>query len=903
MPETQKRIARRISITGVVQGVGFRPFVYNLAREKGLAGWVLNHSGGVDIEVEGPEAALEAFVIDLKTKAPPLAGIESLEARPIPPQDLGPFEIRPSLSQEGRYQLISPDVATCPDCLRELLDPKDRRYRYPFINCTNCGPRFTIIEEIPYDRPKTTMRVFPMCDDCLAEYEDPGNRRFHAQPNACPVCGPQVWLVEQARKRESEKAKRRESDGERKPAIDQTIAPIEAAVSATGNRQPATGNRHPTSNIQHPTSDPVFARARELLLAGKILAIKGLGGFHLACDATNPEAVEALRERKRRPHKPFAVMVATLDDVRTLCAVPEEAKTLLTSPQSPIVLLDAKDDTPIAPNVAPNSHTLGVMIPTTPLHHILLRDVGLPLVMTSGNVTEEPIAKDNDEALRRLAPLADAFLLHNRDIHARYDDSVVQVVGEWKNQRITESANERASEQAKTRKGDRIWHRVSKVSAIEDRPQRDASIQQPVLSLPKDPASTIQLPASSFTVPARRARGYAPFPIRLPFTVPQIFAAGPLLKNTFTLTRDHYAFVSQHIGDLENLDTLEHYETALATYQHLFRIEPKIVVSDLHPDYLSTRLAETFAREHHLPSPYRVQHHHAHIAACLADCGWSPDAASPDSESADAAPADAEPIIGVALDGTGYGEDGHIWGGEWFVGDYRGFERVAHLAYLPLPGGDAAIRHPWRIAVAYLHALELDGSMPLGEFCPADVMRVRTMVDRRLNTPLTSSMGRLFDAVSALLGICHEATYEAQAAMELEQIAGRHSGAVAAPHRITPYPFALDTGTSPYQIQVETLLDAILEDVARAEPTALIAQRFHMTIAAMIVTVCERLRADRGLNVVALSGGVFQNRLLTALTLSQLTASGFEVLYHQQVPPNDGGISLGQAVMASFAHS
>jgi len=886
--DTQKRIARRISITGVVQGVGFRPFVYNLAREKGLAGWVLNHSGGVDIEAEGPKAALEAFIIDLEVKAPPLAGIESLEARPVPLQDLGPFEIRHSQSQEGRYQLISPDVATCPDCLRELLDPKDRRYRYPFINCTNCGPRFTIIEDIPYDRPKTTMRVFPMCNDCLTEYEDPGNRRFHAQPNACPVCGPQVWFVEKARRREGEQASKRASD--------QVSSALGASAPASSNQYPPSTIHHPASNIQHPASDAAFARARALLLSGKILAIKGLGGFQLACDATNAEAVATLRERKRRPHKPFAIMVATLDDVRALCEVPEEAEKLLTSPQSPIVLLDANDDTPIAPNVAPNSHTLGVMIPYTPLHHILLRDVGRPLVMTSGNVAEEPIAKDNDEALRRLAPLADAFLLHNRDIHARYDDSVVQVVGngrtgERENQRITESANERESEKAKKRKGNNPWHPVSKSSAVEDRPQQDAPIHH-LASNFQHPTSRRQHPVS-FAVPARRARGYAPLPIRLPFAVPQIFAAGPLLKNTFTLTRDHYAFVSQHIGDLENLDTLEHYEAALATYQHLFRIEPEIVVSDLHPDYLSTRLAETFAREHNLPAPYRVQHHQAHIGACLADCGWSADSES----------ADSGPIIGVVLDGTGYGEDGHIWGGEWFVGDYRGFERVAHLAYLPLPGGDAAIRHPWRIAVAYLHALGLDGVMPLGEFCPADVMRVRTMVDRRLNTPLTSSMGRLFDAVSALLSICHEATYEAQAAIELEQISGRPGTTGAAWHRITPYSFGLDTGTSPYQIQVGTLLDAILEDIERAEPTALIAQRFHMTIASMIVTVCARLRADRDINVVALSGGVFQNRLLTPLTLSQLTASGFEVLYHQQVPPNDGGISLGQAVMASFAHS
>ena len=660
-------------------------------------------------------------------------------------------------------------------------------------------------------------------------------------------------MSEQARRRASEQARERSDKEAGDPADTSALL---------------------ASDIQHLPSSHVFARARELLRTGKILAIKGLGGFQLACDATNAQAVATLRERKRRPHKPFAIMVATLDNVRALCGVPEQAEKLLTSPKSPIVLLDAKDDTPIAPNVAPNSHTLGVMIPYTPLHHILLRDVGRPLVMTSGNVTEEPIAKDNDEALRRLAPLADAFLLHNRDIHARYDDSVMQVVGSG---RIEEC------EKARKRESERAGRQASSVRAPA------SNIQHPT--------SSIQHPASGFAVPARRARGYAPSPIRLPFTMPQIFAAGPLLKNTFALTRDQYAFVSQHIGDLENLETLEHYEAALATYRHLFRIEPEIVVSDLHPDYLSTRLAEAFAREHNLPAPYRVQHHQAHIAACLADCGWSPDAAS-----ADAASAGAASVIGVALDGTGYGEDGHIWGGEWFVGDYRGFERVAHLAYLPLPGGDVAIRHPWRIAVAYLHALGLDGAIPLGEFCPADVMRVRTMVDRRLNTPLTSSMGRLFDAVSALLGVCHEVTYEAQAAIELEQIVGR-SAAVASWHRITPYSFGLDTGALPYQIQVGTLFDAILDDVQRAEPTALIAQRFHMTIAAMIVTVCEHLRADRGINVVALSGGVFQNRLLTALTLSQLTASGFEVLYHQQVPPNDGGVSLGQAVMASFAPS
>ncbi len=697
---SEELVALRIAITGVVQGVGFRPFVYNLAKGMALSGWVLNHSGGVDIEVEGPQTSIDAFVEALSTKAPPLARIESIEAHPIPFEGYDGFEIRHSESQEGRYQLISPDVATCPDCLRELFDPEDRRYRYPFINCTNCGPRFTIIEDIPYDRPKTTMRVFPMCDECLAEYRDPANRRFHAQPNACPVCGPHVWLVE------------RESRGENQESENEESAILRETEQV--GELPASGFRHPTSSIQHPDSDAVFARAKELLLAGKILAIKGLGGFHLACDATNAEAVAELRARKHRPDKPFAIMVPTLEDVEALCVVPPEAEALMTSPQCPIVLLDARPDTPIAEGVAPNNHTLGVMIPYTPLHHILLRDVGRPLVMTSGNVSEEPIAKDNDEALRRLAPLADAFLLHNRDIHARYDDSVVQL------------------------------------AAISDQPS----------------APTVQF--------LRRARGYAPFPIRLPFKAPQIFAAGPLLKNTFTLTRDDYAFVSQHIGDLENLETLEHYEAALATYRHLFRLDPEVVAGDLHPDYMSTRLADAYAREHGLPAPFRVQHHKAHIAACLADNGWAPEAG---------------PVIGVALDGTGYGEDGRIWGGEWFIGDYHGFERAAHLAYLPLPGGDAAIRHPWRTAVAYLHALGADDLLPLGEFCPSDVMRVRMMVDRGLNTPQTSSMGRLFDAVSALLGVCYEATYEAQAAIELEQTvpAGHDSRGP-----VTPYGYEID---------------------------------------------------------------------------------------------------------------
>lgn len=803
--------AFHITITGVVQGVGFRPFVYNLAQRLGVCGWVLNHSGGVDIEAEGAPETLAAFLAALRDAAPPLARITALEAIPIPPHGYSRFEIRHSEAQPGRFMLISPDVATCSDCLRELFDPADRRYRYPFINCTNCGPRFTIIEDIPYDRPKTTMRVFPLCAACRAEYEDPADRRFHAQPNACPVCGPQLWISEKAQWRTNESA--------------DVEASTSLVYSAHRSRQLAAG-------------DAALARATALLLNGGILAVKGLGGFQLACDATNAEAVRTLRERKRRPHKPFAVMVAALEEARRYCEVSPEEAAVLTSPQAPIVLLRRRPAAAeqelraIVPEVAPQQHTLGLMLPYTPLHHLLLRDVGRPLVMTSGNLSEEPIAKDNDEALERLAGIADAFLLHNRDIYARYDDSVVRVSPET---RARQNARVRAQE-GEQALGVEINRKIAMV---------------------------------------RRARGYAPYPITLPFEVGQVFAAGPLLKNTFTLTRERYAFVSQHIGELENLETLEHYEAALATYLRLFRIEPERVVCDLHPDYLSTRFAEQFARRHGLPPPLRVQHHRAHIAACLADNGW---------------PRDGGPVIGVALDGTGYGDDGTIWGGEWFVGDYSGFERVAHLEPLPLPGGDAATRHPWRIAVAYLHALLASEDFPeelcFADFCPGEAGLIRQQIERGLQVPMTSSMGRLFDAVSALLGICSEISYEAQAAIELEQSA---QGA----QDWRPYPFEVDDG----RVRLAPLFYALLEERARGTTVCTVAARFHATVARMVTEVCVRLRAATGLTTVALSGGVFQNALLLELTLPLLEQAGFEVLLHHQVPCNDGGVSLGQSVM------
>jgi len=798
-------VAYHIAVTGVVQGVGFRPFVYTLATRLALHGWVYNHSSGVDIAIEGPEDAAARFIAALRDETPPLAHITGITTRTVAPNGYERFEIRHSEQQEGQYQLISPDVATCPDCLRELFDPRDRRYRYPFINCTNCGPRFTIIDAIPYDRPNTTMRVFPLCDACRAEYEDPANRRFHAQPNACPVCGPHVWLEENERMGESA-----------------------------------------NDELRITNHETALVRANELLLDGKIVAIKGLGGFHLACDATNAEAVRMLRERKRRPHKPFAIMVATLDDARALCDVPPEAEALLASPQAPIVLLDRLSQR-VADDVAPNHHTLGVMLPSTPLHHILLRDVDRPLVMTSGNLSEEPIAMDNAEALERLAPLADAFLLHNRDIHARYDDSVVQMA----NGRISELANHES----------RITN-------------HEASIQLPV--------SGIQHPVSSFQF-LRRARGYAPFPVQLPFALPQTFAAGPLLKNTFTLTRDANAFVSQHIGDMENLETLEHYEAALATYTRLFRIEPEVVVCDAHPDYMTTRFAEAYARERGLPAPRRVQHHRAHIAACLADNGY---------------PRDGAPVIGVALDGTGYGDDNAIWGGEWFVGGYDGLERAAHLEYLPLPGGDAAIRNPWRVAVAYLHTLLGPEAFPAGVFCPSDALLVRQQVTHNINTPPTSSMGRLFDAVSALLDVRQVTTYEAQAAIELEQIA-----APVWQVGDTHYNFDIEATGNMQIVRVAALFEGLLGDIERGIPTPEIALRFHVTVARMIVVVCERLRAATGITTVALSGGVFQNRLLLRRSVPLLENAGFDVLLHRHVPCNDGGVSLGQAVLAHLASS
>jgi hydrogenase maturation protein HypF len=770
-----------ISVRGIVQGVGFRPFVYGLAVTHNLKGWVYNTSEDVRIEIEGTAEAIEQFEQELETKAPPLAHIENITVEYRPARGYKSFEIRQSQAQEGKYQLISPDVATCQPCLEELLNPEDRRYRYPFTNCTNCGPRFTIIEDMPYDRPKTTMRYFQMCPKCQAEYDNPLDRRFHAQPNACPKCGPQVQLVD------------------------------------------SRGSLVTDSN-------PIAA-ASKLLKEGKIVAIKGLGGFLLACDATNDAVVKTLRQRKKRFSKPFAVMVATVDEAKRYCYVSSEEEKLLASPQSPIVLMRWMEGSSISQEVAPNLQFLGIMLPYTPLHHILLRDIGRPLVMTSGNLSEEPIARDNDEALRRLSGIADYFLVHNRDIYSRYDDSVAMV--------------ERG---------------------------------------------TVQL--------IRRARSYAPYPIRLPFRTRQVLGCGAEDKNTFCLTRDNYAFVSQHIGDMENMETLEHFDRTISLYKRLFHIEPEIIAYDLHPDYLATKYAQELGESGMKLIP--VQHHHAHIASCLADNGLE------------------GPVIGVALDGTGMGADGNIWGGEFLIADYRNFNRVGHLEYLPLPGGDAAVKRPRRTAIGYILTLLGENALnaviasqaehsqltSIGQVGEVEIEVIKRQIERKINSPLTSSMGRLFDAISALLGIRGEIDYEGQAAVELEMAA--HSSvtareldeAISGNNESYPYDIVEDKGIR--IVRLRDLFAAVIEDLHQGISKGRISVEFHNTVARMINEMCHLIADETGLSQVALSGGVFQNRLLLRRTVNLLESSGFQVFSHRQVPCNDGDVSLGQAVIANF---
>ena len=762
LPKTIQNI--RVEVTGVVQGVGFRPFIYRIATENGLNGWVRNTSGSVDIEIEGEATAIEIFLRQLETEAPPICSIESVKTEEQPSNGYHCFEIKNSQAQQGRYQLVSPDIATCPQCLKELLDPDDRRYHYPFTNCTNCGPRFTIIKSIPYDRPRTTMDDFKMCPECQLEYDDPANRRFHAQPNACPVCGPYIELVR--------------ADGE-------VIAERDEALKT----------------------------AADLLCKGNILAIKGLGGFLLVCDATSDTAVSLLRQRKKRPEKPLAVMFRDIEEARKHCSISKDEEKLLLSPQSPIVLVKWEEESGLSKLVAPGLKHQGVMLPYTPLHHILMQDSGIPLVMTSGNISEEPIAKDNEEALERLGKIADYFLMHNRGIYARYDDSVVMVT---------------------------------------DKPQV-----------------------------VRRARGYAPSPVHLPYKSKNILACGSELKNTFCLARDEYAFVSQHIADMENLESLQHYKSTVELYRKLFSIEPEIIAHDMHPDYLSTSYALELAQAKPDLKTCAVQHHHAHIVSCMVENGIQ------------------EPVIGVAFDGTGYGTDGCIWGGEIMVVDYKEFKRLGHIDYMPLPGGDAAIKRPYRIAASYIYKLlgkEALLKLPFAKnISENELEAIFRQVDGGINTPLTSSCGRLFDAVSALIGIRGEIGYEAQAAIELEMAAMD-----ASPEKTSGYKFSIIDKDEQHIIKLDEMMAGIIRDIEKGVSQAQIAHRFHRTMAQIIDEACRHITGRTGLTKVALSGGVFQNRLLLRLADGALKKSGFEVITHSQVPTNDGCISLGQAVVANF---
>jgi hydrogenase maturation protein HypF len=746
-----------VIIKGIVQGVGFRPFIYNLAKRHHLCGWVLNDTKGVSINVEGDDSSIMEFLAAVESKPPAQAVIFSLESREINSVGYEDFEIRKSENRDERFVPISPEIATCQDCVSELLDPKDRRHRYPFINCTNCGPRFTIVKDIPYDRKFTTMAPFVMCPQCQSEYDDPGNRRFHAQPNACPVCGPSLRLLDSA-------------------------------------------------GLEIKVAD-VLAETCRLLKEGKILAIKGLGGYHLACDAMNQDAVRNLRARKFREYKPFALMVDSIETARRVCEVNDEEARLLSGSIRPILLLRKRPDGPVAGEIAPNQKFHGIMLPYTPLHHVILAESGLVLVMTSGNISSEPIVYQDREGMVRLKGIADYYVLHDREIYIRTDDSVA-----------------------------RVWRGEGSV--------------------------------------LRRSRGYVPFPLHLSSEFSgQILACGAELKNAFCLTRGDLAFMSHHIGDLENLETLTSFETGIEHFKRIFNIQPTAVAYDLHPEYLSTKYALDLKD---LPK-VGVQHHHAHIASCMGDNGIDGD------------------VIGVSFDGTGYGTDGKIWGGEFLVCNDAGFQRSAHFEYMPLPGGEKAIKEPWRMGASYLNRVFGENMHELGIPFVRQLDRnrwtmVKRMIENGINSPMTSSAGRFFDAVSALLGVRNEVYYEGQAAIELEMLAGADDGV---------YSFDLQNTGDTQVILAEPLIRAIVSDLESGTPPAAAAARFHNTMSEIILAVCLRIRKTTGLDRVALSGGVFQNMRLLDRTFDLLERNGFKVFTHHRVPTNDGGIALGQAIIAS----
>lgn len=776
---------RRILVRGVVQGVGFRPYVYTRATGLGLAGHVTNTPEGVLAEVEGAPAAVSAFCERLAADAPPLAVVDAVDHCEVPVAGGAGFTIVASRSGGPARTLVSPDAATCADCLAELADPADRRHRHPFITCTHCGPRFTIVTGLPYDRAHTTMAGFPMCPDCAREYADPADRRFHAQPVACPACGPRLRLLAGAPPRE---------------------------VAGT---------------------DPV-AQARRLLAEGAILAVKGLGGYHLACDATRPDAVAELRRRKARGDKPFALMVRALADIEALVRLDAAERALLTGPARPIVLLRRRAEAAaaLADGVAPRCPDLGVMLPYTPVHHLLLGLPGDPpgprlLVMTSGNLAGEPIVTDEAEALERLGPLADAWLTHDRPIHVPCDDSVVRVCD-----------------------------------------------------------------GEPLTV--RRSRGHAPLPLTLPVPVPATLAAGGDLKNAFCLGEGRKAWLSAHIGDMDDPATQEVCARAERQLESITGVVPALFAADRHPGYRSARWAVRESGDRPL---VRVQHHHAHVASAMAEHGLD----------------GARRVIGIAFDGTGYGDDGAVWGGETLLADYAGYTRFAHLGYVPLPGGDAAVRRPYRMALAHLWAAGIDWSpdLPPVAACPPDELRVlRRQLERGLNCAPTSSMGRLFDAVSSLAGVCHHAGYEAQAAVELEAAAlaggpGLAAAGCAGTAGVGDPGYRFDVRPAepgvrgPVTADPASLVTAVVADVRAGLEPRLIAARFHAGVAALVGDLCVAARDRHGLDTVALTGGVFANTLLSSACCQLLRELGFTVLRHHRIPPNDGGLALGQLMVAA----
>lgn len=767
--------AVKARINGIVQGVGFRPFIYRLAKKHGLAGWVLNSSRGVELLVQGRAEDIEVFLAEIPQELPPQAVIDSMTVEPAEPEEHKAFVIKES-QEAGGITRISPDIALCEDCLAEMQDKKDRRYRYPFINCTNCGPRFSIIRNTPYDRPKTTMASFAMCPDCQKEYDDPENRRFHAQPNACPVCGPRVWL----------------------------------------------GGRDGTSVAEGGEAIKIAAHS---LLNGMIVAVKGIGGFHLACDATNSQAVQILRQRKHRPHKPLALMCADPEEVKRICLLSDEEASVLSSSQAPVVLLQKLKDkiSNISDLVAPGNNYLGVMLPYAPVHFLLFEELEnlssgpAALVMTSANVQDEPVIINSREALEKLRGIADSFLLNDRGIENRNDDSIVWVNGNG-----------------------------------------DGDAGSSAGSKPD-----IQI--------VRHSRGYAPNPITLPVSVPPTLAVGGEMKNVFCLASGDKAYVSQHIGELDNSATLDFFEEMVAKYQKWFKIEPETIIHDLHPDYLTTK----WAQEQKNVSRRAVQHHKAHILSTLADNGK------------------IIPCIGVAFDGTGYGEDGKIWGGEFFLFDGERIERAGHLEYLPLPGGEASIKKPYRIAAAY--SRHLMGNIPQSiarEENKEELKIISKQLENNFNLAWTSSLGRLFDAVSALLGVCRTITFEAQAAIALENcldptVTGR-------------YEYRITESDGSKIVSMQEIWRQLCEDMDQRVSPGACSAKFHNTIVDFTLSMCDNLKLKSDINTVALSGGVFQNRYLFDHLRKRLERSGYKVLIHRRVPSNDGGIALGQAVSAAL---